>query len=948
ITANNGASITGDIISSNHGRNNIYIKGTLGTASTPLPFEDSSDLSTLASLNGNIITNGGENSIVFDNAFWLPAQLITSPSAPSTREATNTGTLTTTSGVSNIVLRQGSSNPLNSATGIFGVNATGGVSNIVMDANSSANALNLAAKINYDQGAQVNLLFSSANNLNQASSSSTARGESRESVTDDFTSPNVTDITKGQVLGVTYYNGLKLSIADKTLEYGNENKSVVRTFGDLYRNADGSLLTLTTKRTVDADSAEVSGLLIGDVTSLQLKPTTTRADASSSKTYSLVLNENSALVGSVTLEGADVITRDPSTPSNVIKLNLEMKDFSKLIISENKSLLNTLTLNTTSKSQIDMQALSLDTLAQQATIIDLATNGGSKNNVNRDTPSFRALVIGSKTANTDTGWVVNNTSNQDPKSKWLYIGYVDAHADQSQASLGGVKVNSNTRDSSTQTAKAYADRLVVLNAGDNSKQVEGELYVQLAYSSNTHLNDIRYSEGGTEKEGNIAVVTVKKISSSNGANTPLENQGVLAVKSTIYQQGFGIISSTLKAVETDESGKTSASSKDYITYFVSNAGSYGVVNSIAQTAASSFATSLDIFVANFNSLNKRMGELRDNNGAQGAWGRIFGGSLSSDFGVGSKTGYVTVQAGYDYAFGVGNGASNYLGASLAYSHSSSKTNNLTNQYTGVTEGLLGGKLTSNLVEIGIYNAYVQDSGWYNDTIFKFDYISNSFTLDGTASGHSVSTNNFGVILSDEFGYRFKLGAKQEWYIDPQAELSFGYVNASSYIQNAGDNRLEAKAKALINLKGRFGASFGYDFKNFTEGKNIQAKAYVGIFAESDYVNGGDVTLTENFGGIASLQSSIKSDTRAVMNLGTNIEIKDNTRIYFDFEKSFGGKINTEYQINAGVRYSFGEKINYAPEVSKSSAPLKVESKEETQKSESKEQESAQSKEEQKQ
>ncbi|RDU67173.1 hypothetical protein CQA62_06735, partial [Helicobacter cholecystus] len=33
ITANNGASITGDIISSNHGRNNIYIKGTLGTAS---------------------------------------------------------------------------------------------------------------------------------------------------------------------------------------------------------------------------------------------------------------------------------------------------------------------------------------------------------------------------------------------------------------------------------------------------------------------------------------------------------------------------------------------------------------------------------------------------------------------------------------------------------------------------------------------------------------------------------------------------------------------------------------------------------------------------------------------------------------------------------------------------------------------------------------------------
>ena len=48
-----------------------------------------------------------------------------------------------------------------------------------------------------------------------------------------------------------------------------------------------------------------------------------------------------------------------------------------------------------------------------------------------------------------------------------------------------------------------------------------------------------------------------------------------------------------------------------------------------------------------------------------------------------------------------------------------------------------------------------------------------------------------------------------------------------------------------------------------------------------------------------------------MNLGTNIAIKDDHRIYFDFERSFGGSIITQYQFNLGYRYSFGES-KYTP------------------------------------
>ena len=66
-----------------------------------------------------------------------------------------------------------------------------------------------------------------------------------------------------------------------------------------------------------------------------------------------------------------------------------------------------------------------------------------------------------------------------------------------------------------------------------------------------------------------------------------------------------------------------------------------------------------------------------------------------------------------------------------------------------------------------------------------------------------------------------------------------------------------------------------------------------------------------------------------MNVGTNMTIKDNTRLYFDFEKSFAGKINTDYQVNVGVRYSFGESDGYSPILEKADykAPLKIEGEE---------------------
>ncbi|RDU70247.1 hypothetical protein CQA58_06455 [Helicobacter brantae] len=148
------------------------------------------------------------------------------------------------------------------------------------------------------------------------------------------------------------------------------------------------------------------------------------------------------------------------------------------------------------------------------------------------------------------------------------------------------------------------------------------------------------------------------------------------------------------------------------------------------------------------------------------------------------------------------------------------------------------------------------------------------------------------------------------------------ANSSAFLQSSAD--------AVLTLRARVGSAFGYDFKKFTQKDTFNASLYVGAFYEYDYVSGGSITMsTDQMSGVENILSDISSDGRVVVNVGTNMSIKDNTRIYFDFEKSFAGKINTDYQVNVGVRYSFGESDGYSPILEKADykAPLKIEGEE---------------------
>ena len=335
-------------------------------------------------------------------------------------------------------------------------------------------------------------------------------------------------------------------------------------------------------------------------------------------------------------------------------------------------------------------------------------------------------------------------------------------------------------------------------------------------------------------------------------------------------------------------------------------------NANQNASISAMGSNYQLFLANLNSLNKRMGELRDNPKGQGVWARVFTGLQTSKLALQTNSFYTTIQGGYDHAFGF-NGANNYLGFAISYINSinsSAKNLDIDASYKGINTSI------SNGVELAIYNAYVQDgassaTGWknglYTDSIIKFSLMYNSLTLLNQNNEYSI--DNFAFSISQEVGYRFILGQSNEWYIDPQAELTFGYFDQSNFKQIISNtNTINALQDSIITLRSRIGSSFGYKFDKFTEGSNFKAQAYLGTYFVGDYIAGGsiDVVQTLNNSTATNFISPLSSTARFTMNLGTNIAIKDDHRIYFDFERSFGGSIITQYQFNLGYRYSFGE------------------------------------------
>ncbi|WP_084340146.1 autotransporter outer membrane beta-barrel domain-containing protein [Helicobacter pametensis] len=313
------------------------------------------------------------------------------------------------------------------------------------------------------------------------------------------------------------------------------------------------------------------------------------------------------------------------------------------------------------------------------------------------------------------------------------------------------------------------------------------------------------------------------------------------------------------------------------------------------------------FLSNLDTINKRMGELRNDPTSVGVWTRIFNGRQTLNFNHSNQSNYTTAQVGVDKRLAYSD-SSLYIGGALAYTHNQSDFQNQR------VESLSPAPLNSSKIHSGsvdVYVSYIQDNGWYEDTDAKFSFFYNKL---GTSDDQSYSANAFGVLLQEEVGYRFNV--PQNFFIDPQMQVGVGYLSDQKLTQKSDLGDLSISEDGVIDLKSRVGVNWGYDFKDFFDADSkANAKLYVGTYYVYEGILQGDNHMESN-GKHADLNPYESSNHRFVLNAGTSIAFNDQTRIYMDAEKSFGGDIRTDYAINAGVRVAFGLKNQAKEEIHK--------------------------------
>ena len=268
-----------------------------------------------------------------------------------------------------------------------------------------------------------------------------------------------------------------------------------------------------------------------------------------------------------------------------------------------------------------------------------------------------------------------------------------------------------------------------------------------------------------------------------------------------------------------------------------------------------------------NDMNKRLGEVRASEGSQGIWARMARGQ--SKYGQqGIKNQYNYYQLGYDSKISddwILGGAFTYTDGDSSYINGSG-----TNKHTG----------------FAVYGSNLRDDGSFIDLIAKYAHMKNDFDVNGGVGSGDYSTN--GLSFSAEYGKRFH---QEGYWIEPQAELTYGRVSSADFTTKNGAS---VHQDSMDSLVGRLGFSLGKDIK--------QGNVYVRASYLYDFQ--GDTSVTMSKGGAATPFKTDLGGGWWEFGVGTNLDLGHDTHFYLDVETTAGGDVDTPWQWNAGVRYSF--------------------------------------------
>ena len=272
---------------------------------------------------------------------------------------------------------------------------------------------------------------------------------------------------------------------------------------------------------------------------------------------------------------------------------------------------------------------------------------------------------------------------------------------------------------------------------------------------------------------------------------------------------------------------------------------------------------------------QRMGDLRyETNNEEGVWMRVKGGKYSGD---GFSNRHTMYQLGYDDVVKENEKLKRYQGVAFSYNDGKNSFNRGS------------GKLKAK--SIAFYSTDLHKKGHYLDLGFKIYNADSDFTVFDTEGKKITGAfDNTGISLSAKYGRKKYID--EHWSIEPQAQLTLGYLDGARYTTSNGIHVSQSDPNSVL---GRIGCNFMYDMD---ENNTVYLKAnWLHQFA-GNY----GVTLTN---GNDSLRiDNHDHDTWFEYGFGFACMIGKNNHLYADVERSTGGSLRKDWQWNAGMFWTF--------------------------------------------
>ena len=272
---------------------------------------------------------------------------------------------------------------------------------------------------------------------------------------------------------------------------------------------------------------------------------------------------------------------------------------------------------------------------------------------------------------------------------------------------------------------------------------------------------------------------------------------------------------------------------------------------------------------------QRMGDLRyETNNEEGVWMRVKSGKYSGD---GFSDRHTMYQLGYDDVVKENEKLKRYQGVAFSYNDGKNSFNRGS------------GKLKAK--SIGFYNTDLRNKGHYLDLVFKIYDADSDFTVfDSEGKKITGAFDNTGISLSAEYGRKKYLD--EHWSIEPQAQLTLGYLGGARYTTSNGIHVSQSDPNSVL---GRIGCNFMYDMdeKNTVYLKANWLHQFAGNYGVT-LTNGNDSLRIDNH----------DHDTWFEYGLGFACMTGKNNHLYADVERSTGGSLRKNWQWNAGMFWTF--------------------------------------------